>query len=113
VSGSGISWACTSFQTDNHTSTPPQFFTGRMPFLPPNQQHQSTEGYNNLIYIKNENSKWLYLDLWSSDWLREAKERKSQVNEAVLEHLQLGVTLNQLETNTQHTHSNTLHTGFC
>ena len=27
------------------TSTiPPIFFTGRMPFLPPNQQHQSTEG---------------------------------------------------------------------
>jgi len=23
---------------------PPKFFTGRMPFLPPNQQHQSTEG---------------------------------------------------------------------
>jgi len=23
---------------------PPRFFTGRMPFLPPNQQHQSTEG---------------------------------------------------------------------
>jgi len=22
-----------------------QFFTGRMPFLPPNQQRQSTEGY--------------------------------------------------------------------
>jgi len=37
---------CTSLQTDNHTSTPPLlfFFTGRMPFLPPNQQHQSTEG---------------------------------------------------------------------
>jgi len=33
---------CISIQTDNHTST--QFFTGRMPFLPPNQQHQSTEG---------------------------------------------------------------------
>jgi len=34
---------CTSLQTDNHTSTPPLcFFTGRMPFLPPNQQHQST-----------------------------------------------------------------------
>jgi len=31
-------------QTDNHTSTPPlKFFTGRMPFLPPNQQHKSTE----------------------------------------------------------------------
>jgi len=34
---------CTSPQADNHTSTPPQFFTGRMPFLSPNQQHQSTE----------------------------------------------------------------------
>ena len=37
---------CTSFQTDNHASTPPLFFTGRMPFLPPNQQCQSTEGNN-------------------------------------------------------------------
>jgi len=28
-----------------HTSTPPlSFFTGRMPFLPPKQQRQSTEG---------------------------------------------------------------------
>ena len=36
---------CTSLQTDNHASTPPHsFFTGRMPFLPPNQQCQSTEG---------------------------------------------------------------------
>jgi len=33
-------------QTDNHTSTPLlSFFTGRMPFLPPNQQRQSTEGF--------------------------------------------------------------------
>jgi len=36
---------CTSLQTDNHTSTSLlKFFTGRMPFLPPNQQCQSTEG---------------------------------------------------------------------
>ena len=36
---------CTSFQTDNHASTPPlSFFTGRMPFLPPNQQRQSKKG---------------------------------------------------------------------
>jgi len=36
---------CTSLQTDNHDSTPPlSFFTGRMPFLLPNQQRQSTEG---------------------------------------------------------------------
>ena len=49
VNGSGISWAIcksarTSLQTDNHVSTPPlSFFTGQMPFLPPNQQCQSTE----------------------------------------------------------------------
>jgi len=36
---------CTSIQTDNHASTPPlSFFTGQMPFLPPNQQRQGTEG---------------------------------------------------------------------
>jgi len=35
----------TSPQTNNHASTPPlSFFTRRMPFLPPNQQRQSTEG---------------------------------------------------------------------
>jgi len=36
----------TSLQTDNHASTPPlkKFFAGRMPFLLPNQQCQSTEG---------------------------------------------------------------------
>jgi len=33
----------TLFQTDNHASTQPlSFFTGRLPFLPPNQQRQST-----------------------------------------------------------------------
>jgi len=32
-------------QMDNHASTPPlKFITGWMPFLPPNQQRQSTEG---------------------------------------------------------------------
>jgi len=35
---------CISFQTDNHASTPQLFFTGRMPFLTPNQQRHSTEG---------------------------------------------------------------------
>jgi len=35
----------TSLQADNYASTPTtQFFTGRMPFLLPNQQRQSTEG---------------------------------------------------------------------
>ena len=45
VSGSGISsaickYACHSKQITMHHSS---FFIGRMPFLPPNQQHQSTE----------------------------------------------------------------------
>jgi len=35
----------TLLQTDNNANTPPLgFFTGRMPFLSPNQQRQSTEG---------------------------------------------------------------------
>jgi len=35
---------CTSLQTDYHASTPPvKLFTGRMPFLLPNEQRQSTE----------------------------------------------------------------------
>ena len=36
------------------------------------------------------------LDLWSSDGLREAEEWEGEIDEAVLEHFQLAVTLNQL-----------------
>jgi len=49
---------CTSLQTDNHASTPPQFFTGRMPFLPPNQQRQSTEGLENTTTRKYHWTHW-------------------------------------------------------
>jgi len=43
---------CTSFQTDNHAIISPlRFFKGRMPFLPPNQQRQSTEGKNKIFKI--------------------------------------------------------------
>ena len=36
---------------DNHANIPPlSFFTGRMPFLPPNQQRQSTEGTTSTLY---------------------------------------------------------------
>jgi len=39
---------CKSLQTRNHTSTPPLgFFTGRMSFLPLNQQRQGTEVVEN------------------------------------------------------------------
>jgi len=50
---------CTLLQPDNHASNPPLlFFTGQMPFLPPNQQRQSTEGiacplYTNINKIRN------------------------------------------------------------
>jgi len=48
VSGSGISWAiCKSVPRCRQITTPAphhSVFTGRMPFLSPNQQRQSTEG---------------------------------------------------------------------
>jgi len=35
---------CTSLKTDNHASSPPlSFFTGRVPFLPQNQQRVSNQ----------------------------------------------------------------------
>jgi len=42
---------CTSLQTDNHVSTSLlKFSTGRMPFLLPNQQHQSIEVTPTIIH---------------------------------------------------------------
>ena len=67
---------CTLLQTDNHTSTPPLcFFTGQMPFLQPNQPHQSTEEHTMKKKIRGAivvvcvtssmcNSRW-YLDFSS------------------------------------------------
>jgi len=45
----GHTQVCTSLQTDNHATT--QFFIGRMLFLMPNQQHQSTEGKRQQIFL--------------------------------------------------------------
>jgi len=47
----GYMQVCTSLQTDSHASTSPQFFTGRMPFLPPSQQRQSTEATNSAVFV--------------------------------------------------------------
>ena len=57
VSGSGISWAiCKCAPRSRQITTPAPhhsvFFTGRMPFLPPNQQRQSTECW--LQFFKNK-----------------------------------------------------------
>ena len=60
VSGSGISWAiCKSAPHPRQPrNIPPlSFFTGRMPFLLPNQQHQST-----VMYIWEKTA--VVLDLW-------------------------------------------------
>ena len=60
VSGSGISWAiCKSAPHSRQITTPAphrSVFTGRMPFLPPNQQRQSTEGSKQNWYKKDENA---------------------------------------------------------
>jgi len=46
---------CTSLETDNHASNPPlSFFTGWMPFLPPNQQRQSTGGKPHYLTVLNK-----------------------------------------------------------
>jgi len=54
VGGSGISWAiCKSAPHCRQITMPaPHYsvFTGRMPFLPPNQQRQSSEGKISLLY---------------------------------------------------------------
>ena len=42
---SAVLYASLHLIPDNHANIPPlSFFTGQMPFLPPNQQRQSTEG---------------------------------------------------------------------
>ena len=49
VSGSGISWAiCKSASHSRQTRQHPTTFTGQIPFLPPNQQRQSTEGISHI-----------------------------------------------------------------
>ena len=72
VSGNGISWAiCKSAPRSRQITTPAPhrsvFFTGRMPFLPPNQQCQSTEGDipTNSNSQQLERSKILWLDALS------------------------------------------------
>jgi len=75
VSGSGISWAMcksASRSREYHASTPPlKFFTGRMPYLLPNQQRQSTEVYperyqkgkTNLDFTESRDSEWQWHQL--------------------------------------------------
>jgi len=45
---------------------PFKFFTGQMPFLPPNQQHQSTEGTSSLLHNISVGSH--FLSIWLGKW---------------------------------------------
>ena len=52
VSGSGISWAICKFAPHSRQTTMPAPYhsvsTGQLPFLPPNQQRQNTEGVTDM-----------------------------------------------------------------
>jgi len=69
VNGSDIIWAiCKSAPRSGHTTTPAphhSVFTGRMPFLPPNQQRQSTEG--NIEYSEWCRAKYKPRHLYHAD----------------------------------------------
>jgi len=70
----GYTQVCISLQTDNHTSTPRlKFFTGRMPFLPPNQQRESTEGTTGISYRNTIRSNFSHcsLSFFLHDWLHD------------------------------------------
>ena len=75
-SGGGISWAYASLHLapDRITTPAPHHsvFTGRMPFLPPNQQRQSTEGWTDSIKERT----YLPFGVWQ--W---KKERMEQVGD--------------------------------
>jgi len=61
---------CISLQADNHASTPLLgFFTGRMPFLPPNQQRQITEGEEHPTHKKLSDEVLVGLCVWSKVWI--------------------------------------------
>ena len=67
VSGSGISWAiCKSAPRFRQITT--QFFTGRMPFLPPNQQHHSTEGTARPTKVKHNTANHIDYAITAWQW---------------------------------------------
>ena len=64
MSGNGISWAiCKSAPHPKQITMPASHhsvFTGQMPFLPPNQQRQSTEGKVTHNIVMNDSCVRLY-----------------------------------------------------
>jgi len=107
VSGSGISWAiCKSAPRSRQITVPAPYhsvFTGRMPFLPPNEQCQSTEGLA-LVTTKIQlpNSSYQIADMqllmtsvtyWSSQSCSESDCKQLSIhNDAPFQLLQLQLT---------------------
>jgi len=72
VNGSGISWAIGKSAPRSRQITTPvphhSVFTGRMPFLPPNQQRQSTEGKSTEGKVMKQLIRFQLLT-WSVAWV--------------------------------------------
>ena len=93
----GCMQVCTSLQTASHASTPPlSFFTGRMPFLMPNQQHQSTEG--KILNTYNNNKSKSSSPEWYATLRREITRREH-------EHIRPCVITRHTPTQVLHKHS--------
>jgi len=74
---------CTSLQTDNYASISSlHIFTGWMPFLPPNQQRQSTEGTGKILHMGgisgfqrvSGTTDWKTQNSWNIDLLTDSAE---------------------------------------
>ena len=66
VSGSGISWAVCKSAPCSMPAPHHSVFTGQMPFLPPNQQRQSTEGFITLHSQYNTFVSWRVVEVGSA-----------------------------------------------
>jgi len=75
VSDSGSSWAICKFAPHSRQITTPaphhSVFTGRMPFLPPNQQRQSSQGTKHVFktckQLLNVYTQTQWLAIWNAD----------------------------------------------
>ena len=106
VSCNSIRWAiCKSAPWTRHITMPAShhsvFFAGRMPFLPPNQQHQSTEGIEVYIAHTVKTSGWcmVYISVW---WLLSVLSWELLVVAACMDskstHLRMSCSSRQLPT---------------
>ena len=112
-------YASLHLATDNHASTSPlSFFTGRMPFLPPNQQHQSTEGIEALKdHIQLLEIPWilkLLLEILEISWnLVDAPLTSFIISSVIFAHRVISSTLYIGKSSRKQDHCNLRHTDEC